>query len=85
MRDFTLEEKELIVSTPITEDCFDIEDRCAIRIDTLCQFVETSVDFLFEIATVCETLRQKYNETKNEQCFIELVRLLPSSYKVVKL
>ena len=85
MRDFTLEEKELIINTPITEDCFDIEDRCVFRIDTLCQFCETNIDFLFEIVTACETLRQKYNETKDERCFIELVRLLPNSYKVVKL
>ena len=85
MRDFTPEEKELIINTPITEGCFDIEDRYAIPIATLCQFVSTSVDFWLEIATACETLRQKYNETKDEQCFIELVRLLPNSYKVVKL
>ena len=32
-----------------------------------------------------ENVRQKYLRTKDERYFTELVRLLPNSYKVVKL
>ena len=80
MRDFTPEEKELIVNTPITIECFDFDNFEDVIAEPL---IISGVwkNYLFTF----ETVRQKYNETKDEQYFIELVRLLPNSYKVVKL
>ena len=99
MRDFTPEEKELIINTPI--DC---EDLSILGYDD-----ENFTDFLYSVGVktdeegayyisadslstnlriwleVLEQLRCKYLETKDERYFIELVRLLPNSYKVVKL
>ena len=100
MREFTQEEKELIVNTPIDCEDFTIlgykddgtfsdfifsvgikteeEGACYIRADSLSVNLSTWLEVL-------EQLRQKYLETKDERYFTELVRLLPNSYKVVKL
>ena len=88
MRDFTPEEKELIANTPITIDCFDFEnqDRYAMKLgfgnDPQFYTIKKAWNQVFWI---CEDLRQIYNNTHDERYFIELVRFLPSSYKVVKL
>ena len=97
MRDFTTEEKEKIINTPIDESCFekwedfDYEEivvehfphpfsknkTCTIKLYPTTCFVSLIRD--------CEAIRWKYLETKNEHYFDILVRLLPNSYKVVKL
>lgn len=76
----TDEEKKLIAETPITMDCFEMDDFEDVRIDM-------SIDNFWESYLIpsLEQLRQKYNETKDEQYWKELIRLLPNSYKVVKL
>ena len=75
MRDFTPEEKELIINTRITEDCFDVTD---VPLKSNLRVVST-------ISIMLEDVRREYLQTKDEQYFIELVHLLPNSYKVVKL
>ncbi len=94
MRKFTEEEKELIVNTPITIECFEKwEDYHyeQIKIENFpyegkrftCYLYPTTV---YESLTrYCEEVRLKYLETKNEHYFDILVHLLPNSYKVVKL
>ena len=88
MRNFTPEEKELIINTPITIDCFDFEnqDRYAMKLgfgnNPRFYTIKKAWNQVFWI---CEDLRQIYNNTHDERYFIELVRFLPNSYKVVKL
>ena len=94
MRDFTPEEKELIVNTEIDTGCFEMENFCGNLIIPYVNLETLEVDdkygaslesrWIFVI-DICEKLRQKFLETKNEFYFVELVRLLPNSYKVVKL
>ena len=76
-----------IANTPITMDCFDMEgfdgtiyarNKETDQVMKLGFYWEGTINF-FDI------LRCKYLETKNERIFNELVRLLPNSYKVVKL
>ena len=76
MREFTQKEKELIVNTPIDEKCFDIAEDFPLR---------SSLRAVSTIGIILNNIRQDYLETKDERYFTELVRLLPSSYKVVKL
>lgn len=97
MRQFTPEEKELIVNTPITRECFDMSDF------TKLQAVNENSSYVFDndcifdlLIDTLEALRRMYmyqylidlktgNKKNNEKYFTELVRLLPNSYKVVKL
>ena len=90
MRFFTPEEKELIVNTPINLDAFDLEGMKTVVLygkpqenDVFGFHCLTDIwCILFE---KLEFVRQKYLRTKDERYFTELVRLLPASYKVVKL
>ena len=85
MRDFTPEEKELIVNTSITEDVFDLTDFCELdAIDCVARSFSPIYD-LHCIAESCDHIRELNKITKDERLFTELVRLLPNSYKVVKL
>lgn len=66
-------------STPITIDCFEMDDFSEINIE--------SEDFSFPITSTwksiiddLESLRQKYNETKDKRYWKELIRLLPESW-----
>lgn len=90
MREFTPEEKKLIVNTEITESCFDFEEDRENRIclpDWEGSDAYTSpIGYLYHhIAWHCEALRQAYVSLKDEIYFNALVRLLPNSYKVVNL
>ena len=90
MRTFTTEEKELIVNTPITTESFDFEEDRENRIclpDWEGSDAYTSpIGYLYHhIVWHCEALRQAYVARKDEIYFNALVRLLPNSYKVVKL
>lgn len=85
MRTFTIEEKERITNTPIDFECFemvdsfsDYDDLGLYELGSLCSDWESLIRTL-------EELRDMYFNSKDERYFIELVRLLPSSYKVVKL
>lgn len=82
----TDKEKELIASTPITIDCFEMDEfeEVIVNYRSSTDF-DTSIDIWEYTIENCELLRQKYNETKDKRFWKELIRLLPNSYKVVKL
>jgi len=93
MREFTEEEKELIANTPIDSldnppfDFENIERKLPIfkKLNYLKDEFITVNDCWGKFIPYFEQLRLKYLQTKDERYFIELVRVLPSSYKVVKL
>ena len=97
MRDFTPEEKELIVNTPITIECFEKWNDYKyeqIRLENFPHPVKKGKTciVIFYPTTIweshiryCEEVRTKYLETKDEHYFDILICLLPNSYKVVKL
>ena len=66
-----------LASTPITIDCFEMDDY---------ENVETGVQdftvsqYWFDYIECLESLRQKYNETKDKRYWKELIRLLPESW-----
>lgn len=97
MRNFTPEEKELIVNTEITPDCFEKWEDYHYEEIELKHFPHPHIEGQFctialyptscfeSMARDCEAVRRKYLQTKNEHYFDILVRLLPNSYKVVNL
>ena len=94
MRDFTPEEKELIINTPIdiecfneTEECFDMSNfnNVEVRLSPIGVNFYTSQSMWLTLVNWLESLRKAYKEEGHEFYFEELVRLLQSSYKVVKL
>lgn len=90
LHNFSAEEKEIIVNTPITLDRFQAWDNYKYeevilehfpknnRTVTIKMYPTTCFESVIEY---CEVLRRKYLETKNEHYFDMLVHLLPSSYK----
>ena len=86
-KDFTSEEKELIVDTPITRGCFDDTDynNVQVRLTPHGLDFRTSQYMWLTLVEWLEALRRTYKETGYEFYFTELVRLLPNSYKVVDL
>lgn len=86
MRKFTEEEKEKIINTPITMECFDMTG--FFNADTY-TFTHSDCNSMWEdFIDYLEALRKDYLEgyaQYDEKYFTELVRLLPASYKVVKL
>ena len=69
-----------LASTPITLDCFELDNSEKVEIDCLSQYIENNADLWDYIVIVCEYLRQKYNETKDKRYWKELIRLLPESW-----
>jgi hypothetical protein len=66
-----------LASTPITLDCFEIDDFN----DNLEYYEGNTVGMFFDlIIEQLEFLRQKYNETKDIRYWKELIRLLPESW-----
>ena len=90
MREFMPEEKELIVNTPIKVDCFekpsfdydDFYEEALMNQDLIISDLQV---WNHELIPHLEKLRRTYLESKDEHIFEMLVRLLPNSYKVVKL
>ena len=62
-----------LASTPITKECFEMDDYENIEI---CGFQ----DIWNVLLTRLEILRRSYNETKDKRCWKELIRLLPESW-----
>lgn len=60
-----------LASTPITMDCFEMDDYDEGA------GAEKYWDFIIH---GCESLRQKYNATKDKKYWKELIRLLPESW-----
>lgn len=67
-----------LATTPITLDCFEIDDYN----DSLFMYYEHSYtkDMVADIVRHCETLRQRYLETKDKRYWKELIRWLPESW-----
>ena len=67
-----------ITSQPITLDCFEIDD----YEKDLFMYYEYSYvkDMVVDIVRNCETLRQRYLETKDKRYWKELIRWLPESW-----
>lgn len=90
MSDFTSEEKELIANTPIKVDCFekpsfdydDFYDEALMNQNLIISDLQV---WNHELIPHLEKLRRTYLKSKDERIFEMLIRLLPSSYKVVKL
>lgn len=76
-----------LASTPITKECFEMDDYENVEIETLyygdtdeVAFDWHSNDFVDELIESLEQLRQKYNETKDKRYWKELVRWLPNGW-----
>ena len=67
-----------LASTPITKQCFESDDYQITPVFD--KNFYTSDDAWKEIITICETLRKKYNETKDKRYWKELIRILPESW-----
>lgn len=96
MRDFTPEEKELIVNTPITVDCFEkweIYEYEEIKIEhfphpydvgEVCTYRLYPTSCFESLVKECEAIRWKYLETRNEHFWDILIHILPNSYKEIQ-
>lgn len=73
-----------LASTPITIDCFEMDDFDFIDDNVLfvCNDKLFSIKLYWEYVLIpmLENLRQKYNETKDKRYWKELIRLLPESW-----
>lgn len=71
-----------LASTPITFDCFEMDDFENLRVyDNEPYNVDTFVtDIWDDIIGYCETLRLRYNETKDKRYWKELIRILPEAW-----
>ena len=81
MRQFTKEEKELIINTPITPKCFDAVHNTAGVKDG--EFVS---DYWDVLCTYFENIRWWCIHAEDKDMYFSiLISMLPNSYKVVKL
>ena len=71
-----------LASTPITFDCFEMDDFENLRVyDNEPYNTDTFVtDIWDDIINYCETLRLRYNETKDKKYWKELIRILPEGW-----
>lgn len=71
-----------LASTPITFDCFEMDDFENLRVyDNEPYNTDTFItDIWDDIINYCETLRLRYNETKDKRYWKELIRILPESW-----
>ena len=76
MRDFTPEEKELIINTPITIECFDIP-----KSDISC----TTMNYISQLEQRRRDMLTGYQPRGINTEFNVLISMLLYSYKVVKL
>ena len=71
-----------LASTPITFDCFEMDDFENLRVyDNEPYNTDTFVTEIWDdIIGYCETLRLRYNETKDKRYWKELIRILPEAW-----
>ena len=69
-----------LASTPIDFNCFEFDDTTKNELGYIADGKYTVSDFWISIIKGCESLRQKYNETKDKRYWKELIRLLPESW-----
>ncbi len=76
MRDFTPEEKELIINTPIDESCFDLQ---------VLKPKESFPTYLRFAEAARRASKREYLEKSGDKYFRIFVSILCPAYKVVKL
>ena len=69
-----------LASTPIDFNCFEFDDTTKDELGYIADDKYTVSDFWISVIKGCESLRQKYNETKDIRYWKELIRLLPESW-----
>ena len=69
-----------LASTPIDFNCFEFDDTTKNYLGYIADDKYTVSDFWISVIKGCESLRQKYNETKDKRYWKELIRLLPDSW-----
>lgn len=69
-----------LASTPIDFNCFEFDDTTKNELGYIADGKYTVSDFWVSVIKGCESLRQKYNETKDKRYWKELIRLLPESW-----
>lgn len=69
-----------LASTPITEDCFEMDDYSDVRFEKEDDCYGILNEQWDRTIYTCELLRVKYNETKDKRYWKELIRLLPESW-----
>ena len=71
-----------LASTPLTKECFEMGDYVNKKLyDREPYNPDTYTDEVWEqLIEVCETIRKRYNETKDQEYWKELIRLLPESW-----
>ena len=69
-----------LASTPIDFNCFEFDDTTKNELGYIADDKYTTSDFWISVIKGCESLRQKYNETKDKRYWKELIRLLPDSW-----
>lgn len=69
-----------LASTPIDFNCFEMGDTTKNELGYIADDKYTVSDFWISVIKGCESLRQKYNETKDKRYWKELIRLLPESW-----
>ena len=69
-------------STPITLDCFERDDYNNVEVFEREPYnINDDTDIIWEdIINICETLRKRYYETKDQRYWKELIRILPESW-----
>lgn len=71
-----------LAAFPITKECFEMDDFANIKVydNEPYKIDECTSDMWDTIIDICETLRQRYNETKDMRYWKELVRILPNGW-----
>jgi len=72
-----------LASTPITKECFEMDDYDgSLKVyDREPYNIDDYIDDIWEsIICYCETLRQRYLETKDKRYWKELIRILPAGW-----
>lgn len=69
-----------LADTPIDFNCFEFDDTTKNELGYIADDKYTVSDFWVSVIKGCESLRQKYNETKDKRYWKELIRLLPESW-----
>lgn len=87
MRDFTPEEKELIINKEITMECFDLSKTSNFNYYNCGLAMQKIIDQLEWQRKICKKIFDNYEITNYEKqdAFNNFVVMLPNSYKVVKL
>lgn len=87
MRNFTPEEKELIINTPVTIECFDLSKTCNFNYYNCGLAMQNIIYQLEHQRRICKEIFDDCEVTdyQKQDSFSNFVVMIPNSYKVVKL